>query len=143
MHVVRKIGVDRFQLVFFKGTVAVNQKVRRQIKRLYRYLLQITSFGLAPHQKMGKDCNVLSVPFLQNGTGLDVKELEAENIVLSHYAIFDRVIGSLRSVVNNASAHTHRKVERSQKKGFDVLRVTLNLARGNIETNAVSPAPAP
>lgn len=92
---------------------------------------------------MGKDCNVLSVPFLQNGTGLDVKELEAENIVLSHYAIFDRVIGSLRSVVNNASAHTHRKVERSQKKGFDVLRVTLNLARGNIETNAVSPAPAP
>jgi hypothetical protein len=118
----------------------VNQKVRRQIKRLYRYLLQITSFGLAPHQKRGKICNVLSVPFGQNGAGLDVKELEAENIVLSHLAIFDRVIGSLRSAVNNATAHTDRKVERSQKKGFDVLRVTLNLARGNIDTNAFSPA---
>jgi len=102
-------------------------------------LLQITSFGLAP-QKRGKAYSVLSVPFRQNGTGLDVKELDAENIVLKHFAIFDRVIGSLRSAVNNASRHTDRKVERSQKKGFDVLRVTLNLARGNIDTNAFSPA---
>ncbi len=87
--------------------------------------------------------------------------------MLSHFTIFDRVIGSLqagsvvcakavfiyefrtyaleiffskRSAVNNVSKHPDRKVERSQKKGFDVLRVTLNLARGNIETNAVQPA---
>lgn len=118
----------------------MNQKVRRQIKRLYRYLLHITSFRLAPSSKRGKVCNVLNVPFRQTGTGLDVKELEAENIVLSHFTIFDRVIGSLRSAVNNASKHTDRKVEMSQKKGFDVLRVTFNLARGNIETSAVSPA---
>ncbi len=103
-------------------------------------------------------------PCRSAGTEPDLNSPDDNAMLRNHPALFGRVLGSLNGVqavcgkeffiyiykfqdhaldlfsakrcnVKRSSPHPDRRVERSQKTGFDVLRVTLNLARGNIEPN--------
>lgn len=143
----------------------MKQKVRKQIERLYGYLLNITSSGCGKTYEKMKACIMPAVRLSQAGQPRTESEkgdimpfraaiLEAlrplhggpahsDDILVSEFQACPlEIFSSRRLAPKSDAANQDRSVEKSQKKGFDLLRVTLNLARGNIDTNAFKPAGA-
>ncbi|MBI5491622.1 MAG: hypothetical protein HY893_01685 [Deltaproteobacteria bacterium] len=131
----------------------MSQRIKKEIVHLCHCLLYFTALHLCPAvRRRAAACGGAAI----DNNSLEIKGLQAERAPRGPFAIFGMVLGSM-PVQGSTEAFTFefhdevlefgmkpkddavklsrpgRDAEKSRKTGFDLIRLTFNLARGNLE----------